>query len=232
MQKHEANILIVEDEEDIRDILQFNLENEGFTVDTAESAEAALQILNTRHRLILLDVMMSGISGFKLAARLRKEGNNTPIIFLTAKNTENDMLTGFSIGGDDFITKPFSVKNVIARVCSVLKRSEAHSPQTVAHGGLLIDEQAKTVRLDGKILSLTRTEYNILRLLVTNEGKFFSRTDILGQAWGDDSGVFERTVDVHITRLRKKLGPYSENIICRRGYGYMFTRAKPHIDAV
>jgi DNA-binding response OmpR family regulator len=221
-----ASILIVDDEADIREILQFNLENEGYLIDTAESAEEALAKLSPKHKLILLDVMMGGISGFKMAGQLRKSGNNIPIIYLTAKNTENDMLTGFSTGGDDYIAKPFSLKEVIARVKSVLKRSETQAvPGTsniVEAGGIRIDMNLKTVEIDGELAGLTKTEFNILSLLVKHIGTTFSRSDILDKAWNGDGIVLERTVDVHIARLRKKLGAYSNNIVNRTGYGYHF----------
>ncbi|NDW10555.1 response regulator transcription factor [Dysgonomonas sp. 520] len=218
-------ILVVDDEVDIRDILQFNLENEGYRIDTAESAEEAASKLSKQHQLILLDVMMGGISGFRFADQLRKSGNNIPIIFLTAKDTENDMLTGFSIGGDDYISKPFSVKEVIARVRSVLKRAcntQQGKNQSVTIGTLSVDADSKTVSLDDNIIDLTKTEYNILLLLMKNAGKMFSRSDILARAWEGDNIVLDRTVDVHIARLRKKIGRYGDYIINRTGYGYSF----------
>ena len=223
----DISILIVDDEPDIREILQFNLENEGYHVDSAESAEEAATILSDDHKLILLDVMMGGISGFKFADTLRKGGNNTPIIFLTAKDTENDMLTGFSIGGDDYISKPFSIKEVIARVKNILKRvvaSKGEEPrnQNIKIGTMIINTESKSVIIDSKPIELTRTEFNILLLLLQNEGKMFSRTDILGRAWKNDGIVLERTVDVHIARLRKKIGRYGDYIINRTGYGYTF----------
>ncbi|MBK5720539.1 response regulator transcription factor [Dysgonomonas sp. Marseille-P4677] len=221
------SILIVDDEPDIREILQFNLQNEGYDIDLAESAEQAAQLLTPEHRLILLDVMMGGISGFKFADQLRKEGNNIPIIFLTAKDTENDMLTGFSIGGDDYIAKPFSIKEVVARVRSVLKRTDSHKGKTnhknvLTVNNLEIDFDTKTVTIDNTIIELTKTEFNILVLLVENTGRIFSRADILDKAWKDDGIVLERTVDVHIARLRKKIGSYGDCIVNRTGYGYTF----------
>lgn len=222
----DISILIVDDEPDIREILQFNLQNEGYNIDLAESAEQAAKVLSPKHKLILLDVMMGGISGFKFADQLRKDGIKTPIIFLTAKNTENDMLTGFSIGGDDYISKPFSIKEVIARVKSVLKRttypSDVVEKKTIAVDSLLIDFDTKTVTVEGQTVELTKTEFNILALLVENTEKIFSRTDILDKAWKDDGIVLERTVDVHIARLRKKIGLYGDCIINRTGYGYTF----------
>ncbi len=217
---------MVDDEDDIREILQFNLESEGYIVDSAESAEQALTLLSEKHSLILLDVMMGGMSGFKFADHLRKAENNIPIIFLTAKDTENDMLTGFSIGADDYISKPFSIKEVIARVKSILRRtdqkSETEHDQLIKEG-LKIDLVSKTVHVDGEEINLTKTEYNILLLLLENEDRVFSRSDILEKAWKDDGVVLERTVDVHITRLRKKIGKYGNAISNRSGHGYVFS---------
>ncbi len=228
--KSKTSILIVDDEPDIREILQFNLQNEGYEIDLAESAEQAAKMLQPKHNLILLDVMMGGISGFKFADQLRKDGNNTPIIFLTAKDTENDMLTGFSIGGDDYISKPFSIKEVIARVRSLLKRTvdNGATPATqneLAVDNLIIDFDTKNVTIDGRMVELTKTEFNILVLLVKNTGKIFSRSDILDKAWKDDGIVLERTVDVHIARLRKKIGEYGDYIVNRTGYGYVFNHS-------
>lgn len=222
-------ILIVDDEVDIREILQFNLEYEGYKVDLASSAEEALEVLTPDHRLILLDVMMGGMSGFKMADVLRKQGNNVPIIFLTAKDTENDMLTGFSIGGDDYISKPFSIKEVIARVKTVLRRTLQQAAQgstaehIYQHAGLKVDFDHKTLSIDGNNVDLTKTEFDILALFLRNEGTIFSREDILGRVWKEQGLVVtDRTVDVHITRLRKKMGDYGKCIVNRTGYGYMF----------
>lgn len=230
--KAKHSLLIVDDEADIRDILEFNLSSEGFDLDMAESAEQALvKISNNEYSLVLLDVMMSGISGFRMAEQLRKSGNSTPIIFLTAKDTENDMLTGFSTGADDYISKPFSIKEVIARIKSVLKRTETQSVPSEAENvikvnNLIVTLDAKTVYIDNKVLNLTKTEYNILLLFIKNEGKLFSREDILNKVWHKGEVVVERTVDVHITRLRKKLEHYGECIINRKGYGYSFNSDK------
>lgn len=225
--RNPIKLLLVDDERDIREILQFNLENEGYVVDTAASAEQAAEILCPEHRLILLDVMMGGISGYKFADNLRKKGDQIPIIFLTAKNTENDMLTGFSVGGDDYISKPFSIKEVVARVRSVLKRTE---PMTTplqntlwVDGALEIDQEGMRVLLDGVAVDLTKTEFNILLLLIKQPGKVFTRAEILDKAWQDEGIVMERTVDVHIARLRKKIGEYGACIVNRSGYGYLFS---------
>lgn len=226
--KNNIRILVVDDEEDIREILQFNLENEDFIVDTASSAEEALKILTHNHSLILLDVMMGGMSGYKMADQLRKTDNQTPIIFLTAKGTENDMLTGFSIGADDYISKPFSIKEVIARVRSIIKRSKINDSNTASTRNVItkedlnIDLVAKKVLLEDQEINLTKTEFNILTLLLQNEGRVYSRSEILEKAWKDEGIVLERTVDVHIARLRKKIGKYGDAIINRTGHGYVF----------
>ncbi|TWP27354.1 response regulator transcription factor [Apibacter muscae] len=224
------HLLIVDDEIDIREILQFNLENEGYLVDLADSAEQALEkIQNSTYHLILLDVMMGGISGYKMAEKLRKNNNDIPIIFLTAKNTENDVLTGFSIGADDFITKPFSVKEVIARVKSILKRtgkvddSIINKSSIIIVKNLSIDIDRKEVCIDDQSVNLTKTEFEILLLLLKNQNKLFSRNDILTKVWHEDEYVLERTVDVHIARLRKKIGDYGKFIINKTGYGYCFS---------
>lgn len=221
-------ILVVDDEVDITDILQFNLEYEGFNVVTASSAEEALEILDDSFCLIILDVMMGGMSGFKMADFIRKQGNEIPIIFLTAKDTENDMLTGFSIGGDDYVRKPFSIKELIARVHSVLNRvynsrSKVGDASIILHkGDITIDLNAMEVSTPDGLIEVTKTEYDILKLLASSEGRIFSRTEILDAVWPDDSLVLERTVDVHIARLRKKLGAYATCIVNRVGFGYSF----------
>jgi DNA-binding response OmpR family regulator len=219
----EETILVVDDERDICDILQFNLENEGYTVDVANSGEEALEMITGIHRLIILDVMMGGISGFKLAERLRKEENRVPIIFLTAKNTENDMLTGFSLGGDDYIAKPFSVKEVLVRVKALLKRT-SRRPETAGttwrYKGLNIDLTGNRVTIDGNEIPLTKKEFEILSLLARTSPNLLARSEILDGVWGEKEFVLDRTVDVHITRLRKKLGNYAGIIANRPGFGY------------
>lgn len=218
-------ILVVDDEEDLCEILQFNLESEGFAVDIANSAEEALKILTDEHNLILLDVMMEGMSGFKMAEKVRKEMQlSVPIIFLTAKDTENDMLTGFSIGGDDYISKPFSIKEVTARVKAVLKRSrnkdDLEKKKIIEIGELTMDLANKNVTINGHAVLLTKKEFEILTMMAKNPNRIFSREDILGKVWQEDGYVLERTVDVHITRLRKKLGDFGKHIANRSGYGY------------
>lgn len=220
-------ILIVDDDINICEIIEFNLKNEGFDVDSAYSAEEALKKLTPDYSLILLDVMMSGMSGYKLAERLRNEGNQIPIIFLTAKDTENDMLTGFSVGGDDYISKPFSIKEVIARIKAVIKRHETISANAVSdnklvYGSLEVDFELKEISIDGEVISLTKTEYEVFTFLATNPDRIFSRDDIITTVWSETQYITERTVDVHITRLRKKLGDYASLITNRAGYGYRF----------
>ncbi|MDR2423506.1 MAG: response regulator transcription factor [Prevotellaceae bacterium] len=220
-------ILIIDDEPDIREILQFNIENEGFITGLAASAEEAEKIMAEHpFDLLLLDVMMGGMSGFQFARKLREQGNETPVIFLTAKDTENDLLTGFSLGADDFIRKPFSIKEVIARIKSVLNRSKSvikkETEDIYQFENLKIDFERKTVETDSKNVVLTKKEFEILTLLVKNRGKIFTREDILNKVW-NDSVVIDRTVDVHITRLRRKLDSYGELLINRSGYGYTFT---------
>lgn len=214
-------ILVVDDEKDICDILQFNLENEGFVADVAYSGEAGLSQITDEHSLILLDVMMGGISGFKMAELLREQGNTTPIIFLTAKNTENDILKGFSVGGDDYIAKPFSIKEVIARVKAVLKRNALKKSTSVSWtiDGLSVDMNSNRVTIDGEEIPLTKKEFEILVLLIQSSPNVLTRNDILNQVWSDEY-VLDRTVDVHITRLRKKLRNYSSIIANRSGFGY------------
>jgi DNA-binding response OmpR family regulator len=222
MEAMREKILVVDDEKDICNILQFNLENEGFEVEVAYSAEEALKKLSDSHSLVILDVMMEGMSGFKMAEKVRKEGNTVPIIFLTAKNAENDMLKGFSLGGDDYITKPFSVKEVLARVKAVLKRTAmAQSSSTKwVYGDLVIDMSSNRVTVKDKEVPLTKKEFEILALLVQSAPTILTRSEILNKVWSDNEFVLDRTVDVHITRLRKKLGDYASLILNRSGFGY------------
>ena len=220
-------ILIVDDEPDICEILEFNLVNEGYEITTAYSAEEALNKLTSDYAIILLDVMMGGMSGYKLAENLRRFGNHIPIIFLTAKDTENDMLTGFSVGGDDYISKPFSIKEVLARVKAVLRRQRLTEEkdvekQKLVFNDVVIDLDVKEVQVGSKKIALTKTEFEILALLAKHSERIFSREDIIDSVWRETPYITERTVDVHITRLRKKLGNYASLISNRSGYGYRF----------
>lgn len=223
-----TRILVVDDEEDLCEILKFNLEMEGYEVDTAFSAEEALKKDLTRYQLLLLDVMMGEISGFKMASLVRKEEKTTaiPIIFLTAKDTENDTLTGFNLGADDYISKPFSIRQVAARIKAVLRRTTdpAKNPATerLEYETLSLDIKRIKATVDGQEVPLTKKEFEILRLLLENKGNVFSREEILSRIWKDEVYVLDRTIDVNITRLRKKIGPYGKNIVTRLGFGYCF----------
>ncbi len=223
-----TRILVVDDEEDLCEILKFNLETEGYEVDTAFSAEEALKMDLSVYQLLLLDVMMGEISGFKLASILRKNEStaNIPIIFLTAKDTENDMLTGFNLGADDYISKPFSIRQVTARVKAVLRRT-ADKEQTkesdlLVYETLVMDTKRIKATVDGVEVALTKKEFEILKLLLENKGNVFSREEILSRIWKDEVYVLDRTIDVNITRLRKKIGIYGKNIVTRLGFGYCF----------
>lgn len=219
----EQRILVVDDEKDICDILQFNLESEGYIVDIAFSAEEAFDKLTDVHSLILLDVMMGGMSGFKFAEKLRKAANHIPIIFLTAKNAENDMLTGFSLGGDDYIAKPFSIKEVSARVKAILKRGKNGQEKLQMrweYKGMAIDAETNRVTIHEEEVSLTKKEFEILVLLAQAAPNVMTRNEILNKVWDDNEFVLDRTVDVHITRLRKKLGSHASFIVNRSGFGY------------
>ena len=219
-------ILIVDDEADIREILAFNLKAAGYDVSEAGTAEAALVSVKQGRvpDLFLLDVMLPGMSGFKLADVLRRDLKcSTPIIFLTARNDENAMLTGFSAGGDDYINKPFSMYEVLARVKAVLRRSSSAavpSPELVQAGPVTIDTVSKCVTVNSVPVVLSKKEYDILLMLASNRGRTFSRTEIISELWKDAPCVLERTVDVHIARIRSKLGEFHDLIVNRAGFGY------------
>ena len=225
---NDYRILVVDDEEDLCEILKFNLENEGYEVDTANSAEEALQMNISSYHLLLLDVMMGESCGFKMANLLKKDKKTAqvPIIFITAKDTENDTVTGFNLGADDYISKPFSLREVIARVKAVLRRTATSdtekAPEQLCYQSLVIDITKKKVSIDGEEVPLTKKEFEILFLLLQNKGRVFSREDILSRIWSDEVYVLDRTIDVNITRLRKKIGTYGKRIVTRLGYGYCF----------
>ena len=217
-------ILVVDDEPDLREILQCNLESAGYEVDTAESAEEALHILSPEHNLILLDVMLGGMSGYRMANKLRNELKlKTPIIFLTAKDTENDLLTGFSAGADDYISKPFSLHEVLARIKAVLRRTkEENKCSELKVGELTIDFAKKLVLCHDNDVKLSPKEFGIFSMLAKEPGRVFSRAEILAVVWHGETYVLDRTVDVHIARIRRKLGDESIHINTRQGYGYCF----------
>lgn len=223
-----SNILVVDDEQDLCEILKFNLETEGYNVDMANSAEEALDMGIEKYNLLLLDVMMGGMSGFALAKRLKENplSAHIPIIFLTAKDTENDTVTGFNLGADDYISKPFSLREVMVRVRAVLRRTKEkddmpHS-NIINYQGLELNLDKKTVSIDGEDIPFTKTEFEILHLLLDERGKVFSRQELIDRIWPKDVLVLDRTVDVNITRLRKKIGRFSKCIVTRLGFGYYF----------
>lgn len=228
-------ILVVDDEQDLCEILLFNLRAAGYEADAVNSGDEALeQIENSKSSnskcldLLLLDVMMPGMSGFELARRLKQDEQTAhlPIIFLTAKDGEDDLLRGFSLGADDYVTKPFSVREVMARVKAVLSRSSSQhaggGEEELCHEGLSLNLAQKVASADGEVLTLTKTEFELLALLMRQRGQVLSRQQLLDGAWPKDVVVSGRTVDVNITRLRKKLGRYAANVVARHGYGYCF----------
>ena len=225
--RNNYNILVVDDEQDLCEILKFNLETEGYNVDTAYSAEKVLEMEVKQYDLLLLDVMMEGMSGFALAKKLKSEPStaNIPIIFLTAKDTENDIVTGFNIGADDYISKPFSIREVMMRIRAVLRRTStdnAEPSNTLEYENLKIDLNKKTISVDGEDIAFTKTEYELLKLLLEAPGRVFSRQELINRVWPQDVLVLDRTVDVNITRLRKKIGHYANHIVTRQGFGYYF----------
>ena len=231
--KKKFRLLLVDDEEDLREILTFNLAGEGYQVSTAANAEEALKMPLEEYHLLILDVMMPGMSGFKLAELIRRDKKlTTPIIFLTAKGTENDLLTGFNIGADDYMAKPFSIKELQARVQAILMRSLQggldFEESQIEIGTLLIDLDAKQVFVDGEPIDLTKKELEILILLARDPSKVFSREEILDRVWREDVFVMERTIDVHITRIRKKLRGSGIKIINRSGFGYCLVQEEAH----
>lgn len=221
-------ILVVDDEQDLCEILKFNLETDGYTVEMANSAEEALEMNIESFNLLLLDVMMGGMSGFALAKQLKAEPatKDIPIIFLTARDTENDTVTGFNLGADDYISKPFSIREVLVRVRAVLRRTAEHNgvPQSnvISYHGLELNLDKKTVSIDGEDIPFTKTEFEILHLLLDEKGRVFSRQELIDRIWPKDVLVLDRTVDVNITRLRKKIGRFSKCIVTRLGFGYYF----------
>ena len=223
-----SHILVVDDEQDLCEILKFNLETEGYNVETANSAEEALEMGIEKSDLLLLDVMMGGMSGFALAKRLKENPltSGIPIIFLTAKDTENDTVTGFNLGADDYISKPFSIREVMVRVRAVLRRTkekEGVQPSSiVSYQGLVLNLDKKSVSIDGEDIPFTKTEFEILHLLLDERGRVFSRQELIDRIWPKDVLVLDRTVDVNITRLRKKIGRFSKCIVTRLGFGYYF----------
>ncbi|MDE6160715.1 MAG: response regulator transcription factor [Muribaculaceae bacterium] len=230
-------ILVIDDEEAICEILKFNLEKEGYDVDCAYSAEEALEMDLSVYTLIMVDIMMERISGFDFAKRVRNNPATefTPIIFCSALGAEDDKVMGLNIGADDYVTKPFVIGEVLARVRAVLRRTRLmteHSRGSMAENadnepdvvfeGLRIDLNQKICYMDGAEVGLTRTEFDLLLFFLRHPNRIYSREEIITQVWGDDVVVTNRTIDTNITRLRKKLGEYGNNIITRQGFGYGF----------
>lgn len=228
MTKSNHRILVVDDEQDLCEILKFNLETEGYYVDTANSAEEALVLDIPSYDMLLLDVMMGEMSGFALAKKLKADERtrNIPIIFLTARDTENDTVTGFNLGADDYISKPFSIREVLVRIRAVLRRTtvehEEGERNILKYQGLVLDLDKKTVTIEGNGVAFTKTEFELLHTLLDERGRVFSRQELINRVWPSDVLVLDRTVDVNITRLRKKIGPFSKCIVTRLGFGYLF----------
>lgn len=226
--KQNARILVVDDEQDLLEILKFNLETEGYDVMTATSAEDALQLDIASFDLLLLDVMMGGMSGFAMARQLKDNPATAlvPIIFLTARDTENDTVTGFNLGADDYISKPFSLREVMVRVRAVLRRTAKENGEeeakTLSYQGIVMNLDRKTVSVDGEDIPFTKTEFELLHLLLDERGRVFSRQELIERIWPKDVLVLDRTVDVNITRLRKKIGRFAKCIVTRLGFGYYF----------
>lgn len=223
-------ILVVDDEQDLCEILQYNLETEGYEVHTANSAEEAMHLPLENYNLILLDVMMGQMSGFQMALKMKENPvtSQVPIIFITALEGEDSLVRGLNIGADDYMVKPLSLREVKARIKAVLRRSmkneiqEKTASDCYSFQGLCINREAKSASIDGQPLQLTKLEYEMLSLLLSNMGKAFSREEMLEHCWPKDAIVLDRTVDVNINRLRKKVGPYGKYIKTRVGFGYTF----------
>ena len=225
-------ILIVDDEETLCEVLKLNLENEGYDVDIAFSAEEALALDLKGYSLILLDIMMGEISGIKMAKVLKADvaTAHIPIIFCTARDSEDDMIMGLNLGADDYIMKPYTVRNVVARVKSVLRRTAGtkgqitptEKPRTLEVDGLKLDMEFKRCTVDGVEVKLARKEFELLAYIISHRGKILSREQILSKVWSDEVVVLGRTIDVNITRLRSKIGEYGSYIVTRSGFGYGF----------
>ena len=232
-----AKILVIDDEESLCDILKYNLEKEGYSVDCAYSAVEALERDLSVYNLFIVDIMMERLSGYDFVQRLRSSSatEQLPVIFCSALDGEDDKVTGLNIGGDDYVTKPFVISEVLARVKAVLRRSLLVSapvhPEQDAVNGYLPDVTYKDIRIDqnekvcfisSSEVSLTRTEFDLILFFLTHRNRVYTREEIIRNVWAQDVFVSERAIDTNITRLRKKLGSYGNNIITRQGFGYGF----------
>ena len=222
-------ILVVDDEATLCEALAFNLDAEGYEADTAYSAEEALALDLSAYDLVILDIMMGEISGTQLAGIMKSNTKTAgvPVIFCTAKDSEDDMVKGLDLGADDYVVKPYSLKTLLARIRTVLRRNpheSKHDSDTVSYKGLVLSPSNKTCMADGIELKLPRKEFEILHLLVANPDRIFTRSEILSAVWPEEVIVADRVIDVNITRIRQKIGQYSKNIVTRSGYGYMFVK--------
>ena len=219
MNDTKKKILVVDDEADIRDGLREYLQLKGYTVDAAASADEALALGVAGYDLLLLDVMMEGMDGLELASRLKNDASTShvPIIFLTARDTDDDVVAGFSLGAEDYVAKPFSMKVLMARVENVLRRMSGKKSTGV---GVTCDRMTLSCCVDGNEVKLPRKEFEILAFLLENPGRIFTREELMKQVWPDNVVVVDRSVDVHVTRIRSKISPYGKHIVSRSGYGY------------
>jgi len=220
-------IYIVEDEPDLRDALAYNFENEGFKVKTFADGESSLELINTnKPDLIILDIMLPGMSGLDVCREIRSKQalSDIAVIMLTAKGEEIDRIVGFELGADDYVTKPFSVRELILRVKVILKKqSEINSNESaIEYGPIIMDLDAHNVSVEGAEITLTALEFKLLKHLLTRKGRVQTRDQLLGDVWGYSSEVTTRTVDTHIKRLREKLGVTGNLIQTIRGVGYRF----------
>lgn len=217
-------IMIVDDEPDIREIVKYNMEKEGYQVIEASDGDEAIELIKNRPNLIILDIMMTGKDGYEVCREVRQAGNNVPIIFLTAMDREFDEVKGLEIGGDDFLTKPFSPKKLIARVKALLRRADqiTSKGKTIAFDGLKINTQTYVATVNDVEIRLPRKEFELLSYFMSQPNYIFNRDDLLNQVWEEDVYVVDRTIDVHINRIRSKLGPYREWIETVKGVGYRF----------
>ena len=228
---NETRILVVDDEEDLCEILKFNLENEGYEVDTANSAEEAMKMDISSYHLILLDVMMGEISGFKMANILKKDKKTAkvPIIFITAKDTENDTVTGFNLGADDYISKPFMPQELLLRVYAVLRRTYKEDSPRVFLDGCTIDFSRAEVNKGGEIIPLTAKEHTLLETLARNEGKIVTVDALCEALWGDNPFGYENSLNAHVRRIREKIEADPSkpvSLITIKGLGYKLITRK------